>query len=247
MLAETLRQARLQYHKKLSQRKLAEDFKMSNTAISNIENGQALPSDDLLKTYSDFFNIPLEELLIMKTKETIQKNVVKLSEIQKDRVELENLVPPELIVPIDIYEQFNPKNIFDVPLYSCISAGLPNMIEPQEPLKMIPFNSNGIKYSAPKNIMSIVVNGDSMNKIIPDNSHVYVDKGAKIKSNDIVAFNIDGSEFALKRLTIENDLYTLKPESFFDYPEISFNKDEAEIREFKIIGKVIDIQTKHLI
>lgn len=61
MLNEALRLIRV-YHD-LSQTELAQILSVSNSHLSEIESGKKQPSLDLLKKYSDHFDIPVSSML----------------------------------------------------------------------------------------------------------------------------------------------------------------------------------------
>lgn len=52
-----------QYHN-VKQSKLASDFQISNSYLSEIESGNKKVTLDLLKNYSDYFNIPMSSLML---------------------------------------------------------------------------------------------------------------------------------------------------------------------------------------
>ena len=61
----------------LTQDELAKKLGITNKAVSKWENGKAKPTTDILKKLSIFFNIPIENLLQIKEKET-KKNITKI-------------------------------------------------------------------------------------------------------------------------------------------------------------------------
>lgn len=61
----------------LTQDELAKKLGITNKAVSKWENGKAKPTTDILKKLSILFNIPIENLLQIKEKET-KKNITKI-------------------------------------------------------------------------------------------------------------------------------------------------------------------------
>ncbi len=60
-IGEKLKALRLQHN--LTTRQLAQELNISNSQISRIENGLRQPDGDLLIKMSDFFNVPLDNLM----------------------------------------------------------------------------------------------------------------------------------------------------------------------------------------
>jgi transcriptional regulator with XRE-family HTH domain len=60
-IGEKLKILRQQHH--LTTRQLAEQVQSSNSQISRIENGLRQPDGDLLVRISDYFNVPLDNLM----------------------------------------------------------------------------------------------------------------------------------------------------------------------------------------
>src|SRR5699024_4397705 len=119
-----------------------------------------------------------------------------------------------------------------------ISAGLPNDVEAitQADKITLPDDLMG-KYAGNKDIFITRVNGDSMNKIIPHNSLIAVRPVPleNLKTGDIVVYRKD-SEYAVKRLIIDNDKFIFKPESTDDrfYDDVVNNEHDIVIK-----GKVV--------
>ena len=53
----------LRIEKGLSQNKLSEQIHITRQAISNWENGKALPESDMLKILSSFFEVTIDDIL----------------------------------------------------------------------------------------------------------------------------------------------------------------------------------------
>lgn len=226
MLSTYLKALRINHELKISQRELASKLGVSNTSVSRYENGTKEPSLEILKKYADFFDVPYNELIAKKYfSEDENTNSI-------------------LTIPVNVVQA---KNKFKVPLYSEISAGLPCPISAQEPIEMIDFIADGISFTNQENVIALVVNGNSMNNIVPDKGRVFIDTKAEIKENDIVAFIIDGYDSSLKRFSETFEEYILTPDSNVDYPTLHVKKSDVSQREFNILGKLIDISTNHLI
>lgn len=123
-----------------------------------------------------------------------------------------------------------------VPLYGSIAAGVPlEMIEVIEYIE-IPLNV-ALRY--PKAFL-LKVNGDSMNKIVPNGMYALIDPTDDIKNGDPVAVNVDGFEATLKRFYQLHNTIVLEPESYNPEhkPQI-FDCTTSECEEIKVIGKMV--------
>ena len=97
------------------------------------------------------------------------------------------------------------------------------------------------KYAGRKDIIIFEVNGESMNKIIPNHSFVAVEyKNIDYcpQTGDVVVFRILGDGLGIKRYIDMYDEIMLKPESTDPvYTELRFNKNSAD--DLEILGKVV--------
>lgn len=125
-----------------------------------------------------------------------------------------------------------------------ISAGSLENIEGIEEFDLINISDAIMgKYAGRDNVVLLKVNGDSMNKIIPDNSFIVVDTSKNsaedLKDRDIVVFSCDG-QYSVKRYIhdVNNQRFIFRPESTEDvFTDIVVSYEEAS--ELKIIGKVV--------
>lgn len=97
------------------------------------------------------------------------------------------------------------------------------------------------RYAGRKDILILKVNGESMNKIIPDQSYVgiiYKDYDYLPHTGDIIVYRLRGEGLGIKRFIDMYDEIMLKPESTEQiYKERRFKKETAD--DFEILGKVI--------
>ncbi len=137
-----------------------------------------------------------------------------------------------------------PNNIKRIPFYGNVAAGALSVIEPtiQQDVEYIelPHHLLG-KYSNSIDLFAMKVNGESMNRIIPNGS-IVIAKECEIteyKENDIVIFSHD-NEYSLKRFR-PNDVeggYLFKSESTNECFKDIFISSSTDI-DFKICAKVI--------
>lgn len=126
-------------------------------------------------------------------------------------------------------------NHFDTP----ISAGLPDHVEAVTDVDKIEIPDSIMgKHAGQKDIFITRVNGESMNRIIPDCSLIAVKPIDihQIKQGDIVVYS-DNGDYSVKRFYKNEDQLIFRPDSnddsFFDYITSTDNTN------LKIHGKVV--------
>lgn len=131
-------------------------------------------------------------------------------------------------------------------LNASISAGYPFTVDGVSslPLVSIPDVFLG-KYATNKNIVVMKVNGDSMNKIIPNGSFIAVKTNIDVLSvsnGDIVVANVDGAEngYTIKHIYKDaiNNRVILRPNSTnLAYTDIVITLTDTQ--RLYIVGKVV--------
>ncbi|MDS0320889.1 XRE family transcriptional regulator [Mycobacterium tuberculosis] len=119
-----------------------------------------------------------------------------------------------------------------------ISAGSPETVDGVEKLEniSIPDSIMG-RYAGQSSIHLMRVNGESMNRVIPNGSLIAVKKMPReqIKNGDIVVYN-DSYEYAVKRVYRVDDKIIFRPDS----TDLSFTDYVTDADEnLDIIGKVV--------
>lgn len=197
----------------LSMQKLADQLGTSKTTISQIENNKINISADVLLKYSKYFNIPI--------------SILEQKEINTD-----NIIPQNMIE--------NALQIVNIPYLESLSAGL------EEPLVEDGQILDYVSVPVPKNlkqdnIVAIRVNGESMNKIVPNHALAIIQLATEAPNNSIIAYQL-GNEFALKRYYKAGSSLVLEPESHDpSFKPRLLTPEEAEFNNFHIIGKLVSI------
>ncbi|MGE6379022.1 LexA family transcriptional regulator [Peribacillus muralis] len=114
---------------------------------------------------------------------------------------------------------FEEKEYLDIPLYGSISAGALAVVDcvTKNELDHLRVSHTILgKHADNKNLFSMKVNGDSMNKIIPHGSFVVSKRidCSEVKDDDIVIFSYDG-EYSMKRVRYDHEdrVMIFSPES----------------------------------
>lgn len=193
----------------LSQEELAKKLQTSRSSIGMIESNARTPTTDTLIKYAEFFNVSVDYLL----------------GTPNDTVEmLGQAVTMNKYPYIDDY----------------VSAGSPVTIEGMKdvPNIYVPDELLG-SYAGSKRLFFLKVNGESMNKIIPNGSTIGVisyNSINDIKNGDIVVYSTKDGDYAVKYFYKKEDKLIFRPSSTLDcYYDLVFNIED----NIQIIGKVV--------
>lgn len=87
-------------------------------------------------------------------------------------------------------------------------------------------------------LFGLVVNGESMNKIIPNGHYAILRKQSEVENGEIAAVIVNGYDATLKRVYKFTDLIVLEPCSHdHNYKDQQYSSDNCE--DIKIIGKFL--------
>lgn len=123
-----------------------------------------------------------------------------------------------------------------IPLYGSIAAGTPLEMVAVEDLIEIP------QYIAERYPSSFLlkVNGDSMNKIVPNGAYALIEPCEEVINGEIAAVVVDGFDATLKRFHRLQNTIVLEPDSYnADHISKMFNCNKDECESIKIIGKMV--------
>lgn len=202
----------LKHYRKLNgytQETIAPKLKITTSAYGSYEQGRNEPPYSKLKMLADIYNI----------------SVSTLTGEPKDTLEfIAQSVSVHAYPYIDNY----------------VSAGSPTTISGMEnlPKIQVPDELTG-KYAGSKNLFFLKVNGESMNKIIPNDSVIGIigyDTIYDLKNGDIVVYATQAGEYAVKYFYKDGNKLIFRPSSTNpNYYDTIFDiKDNI-----RIIGKVI--------
>lgn len=192
-----------------TQLELSKLLHVTKSTISMYERNERTPSPDILKKYSQLFDVSIDYLL----------------GTPNDTVEmLGQAVTMNKYPYIDDY----------------VSAGSPVNIEGMKdvPNIYVPDELLG-SYAGSKRLFFLKVNGESMNKIIPNGSTIGVisyDSINDIKNGDIVVYSTQDHSFAVKYFYKEENKLIFKPSSTYHY---YYDKAFDINDNIRIIGKVV--------
>lgn len=84
------------------------------------------------------------------------------------------------------------------------------------------------------------VSGESMNKVFPNGSLVYVDLNEEVRDGEIGVVFVNGWEATVKRVRYQPNGLILQPESYDPFfSDHVIDKDDPDAPEVKIFGKVV--------
>lgn len=219
--------------KGLSQDELAKKInkqystKLSKSMISRWENG-ADPQLSYVRILADYFGIDYQTL-------------ISENESFED-ISMSNSLDKKIMTPDSFKTELKHSyNFFDAGL----SAGILTEVDPftKDDIEQITLSDVVLgKYAGEQDIFISYINGESMNRIIPNGSLIAVkkyDSFQDLKDEDIVVFQ-DDSGIAVKRFYNDktNEIITFSPDSN-DPCFKPINYLYTNMNEVKIIGKVI--------
>lgn len=126
--------------------------------------------------------------------------------------------------------------LYNIPLYGSIPAGIPNWCE-QCLEGYLPIDPNLMNIANPEECFFLRINGESMNKTIPNGSFALIRKQDSVENGDIAAILVDNDEATLKKFNQSDDIVVLNPDSTIEtYKPIVIDIKKTNI---KILGKYI--------
>jgi len=211
----------LRLSKKMSQDMLAKNLnekytkKISKSMISRWENNKTDPQMEYVRIIADYFDINPNKLLDTKSSHNADN--------------------------ITHFDNSNSYNYFDAGL----SAGVLMEVDPfmRDDTEQIVLSDVIMgKYAGDKDIFISHVNGESMNRVIPNESMIAIKKFQTIDdlcNGDIVVFQ-DGGDMSIKRFYNDpnSQIITFSPDSY----DVSFRPINYRYEDFgnvQIVGKVV--------
>ncbi|WP_180946833.1 helix-turn-helix domain-containing protein [Peptostreptococcus faecalis] len=201
----------------LTQKEFADILKITKSAVSNYEAGRRKPDYEMLEQIADFFNVDIAYLM---------------GKQKKKHIEIYDNMQTIKSSPCCTYDQ--------LPL--SVAAGSPWDYESGDKFDKIEIPDVLLgKYAGKKTIGVAKVNGESMNKDIPNGSWIIIDRAKNelnmLKNRDIVLVR-DSAGYTVKRIIISHNEVILKPNSTFDeFRDIVVN--ETNKHDYRLVGKVV--------
>lgn len=169
-------------------------------------------------------------------------NVIKICRVLG--IDVESLIDQRNGVVTEKKTSYITKPTISLPLYGDIAAGALSTVEPvtKDNVEYITLPKNMLgKFANRRDLFTLKVNGESMNKVIPNGAYVVCKpiEIEELKEDDIVIFSHD-NEYSMKRFRRdeENHLLIFSPESTDrKYHDIVIPYDT--MNDLKIYAKVI--------
>ncbi|SDI43805.1 LexA family protein [Natribacillus halophilus] len=220
---------KLRKENRLTQTELAKRLNVAPTSVSAWERGYNKPLMDKLVTMSKMFDVPIQDFFEEEKREYKKEDNGSNHSIQGGSYVAETSIK----YPVQTRE---------LPLYGDIAAGALAIVEgiAAERLEYIDVSTQLLgKHSNADDLFVMKVNGESMNKVIPDDSYVICKpmKLENIQDNDILIFSHDNA-YSMKRYYEKDNVVIFSPESTTNkYEEIEIPKDTSNT--LRVYAKVI--------
>lgn len=198
----------------MTQSDLANKIGIAKSTMSDYMNYRAKPGAGVLEKIASTFGVSKSDI------DTTYKDA--RAEVVNGKLVLVNETPIEYEV--------NKK----IPVIGKIAAGTPietvqDIVDRINP----PYEVKNID-----DLFGLVVNGDSMNKIIPNGHYAVLRKQQDVENGEIAAVIVNGHYATLKRVYKFTDLIVLEPCSYDpSYKDQQYSQDNCE--DIKIIGKFL--------
>ncbi|MBS9336445.1 helix-turn-helix domain-containing protein [Fructobacillus papyrifericola] len=139
-------------------------------------------------------------------------------------------------------------NTVSIPIYGRISAGYPEGAK-EDIEGHVKIDDDLIERYGKDNLIGLRVNGESMNKVVPNGAVAIlakIDKG-EITNGDICGVIIDGEAATLKHVYQYPDRIRFEPDSWLkeEFKPFEYNKEDVENGQppIQIIGKLVHQQS----
>lgn len=133
------------------------------------------------------------------------ETIIKMAEILHCSVDY-------LLGVTDNRKNLDTSNLYHVPLYGTISAGVPNWVNDSIE-GYIPLDVKLLDLYNPEEYFFLKIKGDSMNKVIVSGAYALIHKQNFVENGDIAVVLVNGDDATLKKFTRKNGTIILEPMS----------------------------------
>ncbi len=202
--------------KKLTQKELGKLVGVKHNTVSSYENGTNEPEQNILYSIAKALDVSINDFFPSDSA---------------------NLVAEES-------GEYNVSKVISLPLFGDIAAGAVAQVEgvTEDDVEHIEIPKALLNaHQSNPNLFAMKVNGESMNRVIPDGSYVIAKpiEHAELKNDDIVIYSHDG-EYSMKRYRIDEEdrVLVFSPESTsWKFRDMIIPFDTQN--DLKIHGKIV--------
>ena len=196
-------------------------MEMANSIIFNFYMNYCENQPFDTSNYEDIENIPIE---------TLREHSNNVGDTFGNL--LETLDKSKIVFEMDSNIS---ENMYPIPLYGQISAGVPNWAE-EELEGYFPIAPELMGIINPKEYFFLRVNGESMNKIMKNGSLALIHKQDYIENGEIAVVLVNGDNATIKKFTKQDNIIVLEPES--NDPEFKTQVYDKKT-PIRILGKYV--------
>lgn len=194
-----------------SNKRFADKVGVSKQAVSNWIGSGSAPDIETIAKISNVYDVPVSSMF----NGNIEYSVVNIGNFECE-------------------EQGN--SFVEVPLYGSIAAGTPiEMIENDETF-VVP----SIMHERYPNAFLLKVNGESMNRKIPNGSYALIDPTKEVVNGKVYAVCVNGFDATIKRVRKLNNGFELIPDSIDPtFKTKVYDYGEPGTEKITVIGRVV--------
>lgn len=234
--------------KGMTQSELAEEIQIAKSTMSDYMNYRAKPSSGVLEKMATVFGVTKADIdttykdkkveLVDGTLKLIREERNEILHGSKKDINYNDMVKVHLANEAErLLTGESPlayKMESKIPIIGKIAAGTPldaiqDIVDTINP----PYETKPVD-----DLFGLVVNGESMNKIVPNGNYAILRKQSDVENGEIAAVIVNGDYATLKKVYKFTDLVILEPCSFDDrFIDQKYTNENCE--DIKIIGKFL--------
>ncbi len=212
---------RLLEENNMTQSELANRIGIAKSTMSDYMNYRAKPGPGVLEKMALVFGVTKADIDTTYKNTTAEIIAGKLQYVTKRQ-------------GVDLVTEYLSLQNKKIPIIGKIAAGQP--IEAVEDIvdEIVP----PYDFTNPTEIFGLVVQGESMNRIVPNGYYAILRKQSEVENGEIAAVIVNGNYATLKKVYKFTDLIVLEPFSYDEtFIDQKYTKENCE--DIKIIGKFL--------
>ncbi|MEK4889699.1 LexA family transcriptional regulator [Bacillus sp. FSL M7-0996] len=223
----------------MTQSELASQIGIARSTLSDYMNYRAKPSSGVLEKMAAVFGVTKADIdtTYKNKKAAIIDGVLQLVSEEGTKIDAGKITTSHIAAAqlgLLQTEKMDKHFVNKIPVIGKIAAGTP--IEAVQDIVdriVPPYETNNTD-----ELFGLVVNGESMNKVVPNGHYAVLKKQPDVENGEIAAVIVNGHYATLKKVYKFTDLMVLEPCSHdASFKDQQYSRDSCE--DIKIIGKFL--------